>query len=451
MEPEEDLRSPLKAHRVGRAMALMAVSLLAIGIATITYAYPQLSHGPARQSPAASAHAGAASYQLAAIDFVNPSTGWVVVELSNHDFAVLHTADAGRTWERQLTGPGGDIGEYARFFDSRDGVLVMLGPQAVMFQTRDAGKTWSRDDLQFGGGHVVFADFVDARHEWLLVQVAPDPSAPAAQVLYRTSDGGVTWVDLGDPVAPQDAAFRIVFADPFRGWLYSVSGGPYAYTTADGGASWRRVPLPAPSGAWPTASSGSPSPEEFFVAASPTTGAGVVATVIPIAPPNRRSADGETLLGYPPFTVRAFDGGGAVTYVYTTFGDSRPYRYTGVLSGAGQVIAPIATGQVELSSLDGGSSWKAAAVPSGYGAFGFADALDWWWVGAGTSATSSDGGITWTSTRPLGVPAPLPGSLQILDADHAWFGTMVGPTPFLQTTSDGGHEWQTVRLPAPTP
>jgi len=86
-------------------------------------------------------------------------------------------------------------------------------------------------------------------------------------------------------------------------------------------------------------------------------------------------------------------------------------------------------------------------VPSAYGAIGYADALDWWWVGAGAWATSSDGGVTWTGLRPLSVPAPLPGSLEVLDADHAWFGTMGSTTPLLQTTDDGGHEWRAVSLP----
>jgi photosystem II stability/assembly factor-like uncharacterized protein len=42
----------------------------------------------------------------------------------------------------------------------------------------------------------------------------------------------------------------------------------------------------------------------------------------------------------------------------------------------------------------------------------------------------------------------LPGSLQVVDADHAWFGTTVDAVPLLETTSDGGHEWTSVRLPA---
>jgi photosystem II stability/assembly factor-like uncharacterized protein len=447
MEPDEELRpSTPGAGRIRRAIALMAVSVVAIAIATVAYAHPQSSVGSSRPQAAPAV----ASYQLAAIDFVNPSTGWIVAELSNSDFAVLHTSDAGSSWTRQLSGRGGDMGEYARFFDTHNGVVVLLGPQAIMFQTSDGGTTWSRGDLQAGGGQVVSADFIDAWHGWLLIEVS-NLGGPVTEALYRTEDGGATWLDVGDPVTAPNTAIRAVFRDPLHGWLYSLSSEPFAYSTADGGATWGRVALPQPPAGWPSAPAGSLGHEEFFVAARPTTGAGVAATVIPIAPPKGRSADGATFLGYPPLTVRSFDGGGSVMYVYTTLADVSPYRYTNILSEAGQVVTPNASAQVELSSLDGGSTWKTADMPSTDGAFGFTDALDWWWIGSGAWATSSDGGVTWTGRHPLGVLAPLPGSLQVLDPDHAWFAGMAGIRPVLETTADGGYEWTMVTLPAVTP
>ncbi|OLC25784.1 MAG: hypothetical protein AUG06_04045 [Actinobacteria bacterium 13_1_20CM_2_65_11] len=447
MEADEDLRMPLKRGRIERAFALMAISVVAIGIATFNYVQPRVSSVSTPRPPAD------AGYQLAAIHFVDPSTGWVVAELPSHAFVVLHTKDSGRSWMQQLMGSGGDIGEYA-YFDRSHVVLVTLGPHAVIFQTGNAGEAWSRSEIRMDGGKVLSADFIDASTGWLLVQSAAGPIEAPFETLYGTFDGGTTWRSLGDPVVAGDWAYRAVFADSDRGWLFSLSSGPYAYRTADGGESWQRVPLPGPGAGWPVAPPWSLSPERFFVGANITAGAGVMATVVPIAPPHGRSADGLTLLAYPPFTVRAFDGGGAVTYVYTTFGDTRPYRYTSILSEAGQMIAPLASGQVELSSLDGGSNWRNADVPSAYGALGFTDALDWWWIGGGAWATSSDGGITWGRTRLIGVLPPLPGSLQILDPDHAWFGAMAGNRSMLEMTSDGGYEWTAISLPPiakPTP
>jgi len=447
MEPEEDLRAPLKRGRIERALALMAVSVLAIGVAAFTYVQPRFSFGsdtthggPASQPPAD------AAYQLAAIHFVDSSTGWLVAELPSHAFIVLHTRNSGRSWTPQLTGSGGEVGEYA-YFDRSHGIVVTLGPNAMIFQTSNAGATWSRSEIRQGGGNVVSADFIDELNGWLLVQSPTGPNATFVETLYRTLDGGTTWLGLGNPVVAGDRAYRAVFADRDRGWLFSLSSGPYAYRTANGGTSWQRVPLPGPGAGWPVAPPWSLSPERFFVGASITAGAGVMAVVVPVAPPKGRSADGMTVLAYPPLTVRAFDGGGAVTYVYTTFGDWSPYRYTSILSESGQVIAPMASSQVELSSLDGGSTWTNAEVPSAYGALGFTDALNWWWIGGGAWATSSDGGVTWGRTRLIGVLPPLPGSLQILDADHAWFGAMAGGRPMLEMTTDGGYEWTAISLP----
>lgn len=427
----------------------MAVSVLVIGTATVVYTHPQLLHDFGRQAAADAVHVPAASYQLAALDFVDTSTGWVVAELPSHDFAVLHTTNAGRSWTRQLSGIEGDIGEYAKFFDRLHGVVVVLGRQAQLCSTRDGGKTWGCDSLQEAGGYVLSAGFVDPVEGWLLVQ-EESSGGDTTEGLFHTTDGGKTWINQGDPVPAPDWAFRIVFADPLRGWLYSLSSGPNAYTTADGGITWRRVALPAPPGGWPVAPAGSPIPEKFFVAASPTQGPGVAAAVVPIAPPKGRKVGG-ILTGYPPLSIRAFDGGVLVTAVYTTFGDMSPYRYSAILSEGGQVLIPTAPQEVELSSLDGGKSWEIAAVPSEFGTFGYVDPTDWWWIGAGAWATSSDGGVTWTRIPNLRTLAPLPGSLRIIDLDDAWFASMNGTMPVLETTHDGGRTWRTVDLPRLTP
>src|SRR3981081_37675 len=101
MESEEELRSPLRPGRTGRALALMAVSILVIGVATIAYAHPDLL--PVRGGqPAGPALPRVASYRLAAIVSVNPATAGVVAELTNHDFALLNTVNGGDSWTRQL-------------------------------------------------------------------------------------------------------------------------------------------------------------------------------------------------------------------------------------------------------------------------------------------------------------------------------------------------------------
>jgi len=62
-----------------------------------------------------------------------------------------------------------------------------------------------------------------------------------------------------------------------------------------------------------------------------------------------------------------------------------------------------------------------------------------------------DGGVTWTGESNLRTLAPLPGSLRIIDRDDAWFASMNGTTPVLETTYDGGRTWRIVDLPGITP
>ena len=54
-------------------------------------------------------------YQLAAVDFVSPTTGWVAATLDSGSYALLRTTDAGQSWSRQLTGATDQRTVYLRF------------------------------------------------------------------------------------------------------------------------------------------------------------------------------------------------------------------------------------------------------------------------------------------------------------------------------------------------
>jgi photosystem II stability/assembly factor-like uncharacterized protein len=242
-----------------------------------------------------------------------------------------------------------------------------------------------------------------------------------------------------------DWAYRVLFATPTTGWLYTESVGPYAYKTADGGASWSRVALPKPAGGWPAARGGAISTGEFFVAVHPTAGAGVTATVVAVAPGDGRSPASGVVLGYPPLRVATWDGGRPVTHVYA---DVSPDRYSSIEhANPGALAGAQPTAQLQLSSVDAGSSWNAIDPPLASGAVGYVDALNWWWIGSGAQSITSDAGRTWTRVSAIGVAGPLPGSLQFIDATHAWFGAMAGGRPLLEATDDGGFHWRMILLP----
>jgi photosystem II stability/assembly factor-like uncharacterized protein len=437
-----DYDLPVKPSRARRGIGLISISLLVIGLTGLAYLHPSMGATASPVAPAVPA-----TYQLASVDFVSPTTGWFAATFDSGRFAVMNTTDAGHHWARQLAGDVGSAGVYVNFFDSTDGVVAVLGSQAVIYRTADGGRRWSANPIRGGVAYLTSVSsmsFADALHGWLLLST---PTVASGAELLRTNDGGAEWTNLGSPAVGNDLVYRVHFSNPQVGWLDSLSARPYAYKSSDGGATWRQVPLPAPRGGWPATG-------EFFVGAQATQGIGVIATVASFAPPSGRSGIGATVIAYPPLTVRAFDGGVPVSYVYVTFVDTISNSSWSAAdtknrsASTSQVQAP---NQVQLGSLDGGSTWKVIAPPNAPGAIGYSDAHDWWWIGSGAWSTSSDGGTTWTPYRNLGVVQPLSGSLQLLDARHAWFGAMAGTRAVLENTSDGGTHWQMTILPALKP
>ncbi|MEO8744380.1 MAG: hypothetical protein ABI334_08120 [Candidatus Dormiibacterota bacterium] len=441
-EPEADVEPAARSARANRALTFIAASVIAVVAAAIVYVHPTLSPGAGQASVAVPPDA---AYQLSAVDFISPTEGWVVATFEAGRFAILHTQDAGGSWQRQLSGPTDRIGVYINFFDSNDGVFALIGPRSLVYRTSDGGSTWSSEPTLNVATYVLSAAFVDSDHGWLLVRTAAGASGPSD--LFRTQDGGLTWSNLGPPVPGSDQALRVAFTNQDVGWLDTVSSRPYAYRSRDAGATWRQMPLPAPHGGWPAAG-------EFFVAAQPTQGAGVVATVAGFALTVGRSGVGERVLAYPPLTVQGYDGGVPVKYNYATFTDTIPtsdLRAVALRDGAWSSSQAQAPNQVQLGSLDGGATWSAIAPPSALGAIGYSDARNWWWIGSGAWSRSSDGGSTWTPLRSLAVPLPIAGSLQVLDLNHAWYGAMAGTRALLETTDDGGIDWRMLILPPVNP
>ncbi len=192
---------------------------------------------------------------------IDMSRGYAVSGEDSEREQLLSTSDGGRHW-RDVTpgrgsihpsGPVTVIGKTLLFSTTvRQGVFAVE-------QSNDGGRTWRRS-LPFRDAHGLGAGqplAVDGRHLYLAV----DEGAAAGsqrEALYTSSDGGVRWRFVSRttwsypprgalPFGCDKSGFG--FGTTTRGWAggYCAGGLPFFYRTDDGGRTWRRQSLPAPS------------------------------------------------------------------------------------------------------------------------------------------------------------------------------------------------------------
>ncbi len=111
-------------------------------------------------------------------------------------------------------------------------------------RSTDGGQTWASGSFNAGTGlSEVFA--IDANTCWAVFNTGSN------QGLYKTEDGGATWVKKGDAYGSGSFANVIHFFNDNDGFAEGdpLDGYFELYTTNDGGESWTRVPeanIPAP-------------------------------------------------------------------------------------------------------------------------------------------------------------------------------------------------------------
>lgn len=124
------------------------------------------------------------------VQFVSAEDGFLVVRMSGDSTqtAVYITNDGGDTW--QLT-PTLIPNAGASDFLSAQEAIIYNGEQ--FYVTRDAGRTWTTvsPDIVFGDSFATM-EFVNLNSGWILTV------ANEKRSLYRTHDGGATWL----PVTP---------------------------------------------------------------------------------------------------------------------------------------------------------------------------------------------------------------------------------------------------------
>jgi len=158
-----------------------------------------------------------ATKHLFAVDALGNDLAWAV----GFEGTVVHTADGGKTWERQQPPVQQDFYDV-RFTAPQHGWIV--GKYGTVLKTTDGGRTWVQQ--QSGTEQRLFdAHFVDENTGWVVGTMG---------TILHTADGGKRWVSQG---WKEDKYYNAVyFIDRQRGWLV----GEYSaiYHTEDGGMTW---------------------------------------------------------------------------------------------------------------------------------------------------------------------------------------------------------------------
>ena len=365
------------------------------------------------------------------IAFSSAATGWAVLQVPASGVIPLYqTTDGGKTWaQASLPMPKGvslsntQINAIAppTFFDPKDGVfsatLVDFSTSAgdkdvtVVWRTQDGGATWMPEMTPATGAslNLSFA----SPQTWFLLN---------SKGLRVTTDAGTNWrlVNVSQPPAGGLGKYNIDFLSSSTGFAWTDMS--QFWTTKDGGSTWTSVT--------PTVSSGG-------------SNGGTASTQ------SGRSASSSQASAAP--------------------SPPTPDWIHMITAGVGWGTAP----GIVLRTTDGGATWIDVSPPGNLGSLGaiggyppgggaaFLNSTDAWVATISTAVhdgsnavevqSTDDGGKTWTgNVLPVGTNTSPPGVLlSFLDQHDGWALVLMGaegPTQFseLLHTTDGGVKWQVV-------
>jgi len=159
------------------------------------------------------------SQDLLAVAFPTEKDGWA----SGRWGTILHTADGGMSWERQVSGTDFTLISVS-FADARTGWIV--GDNGTILHTRDAGKTWAQQKSPVQS-YLMGVHFATPSKGWAVGE---------RTTILNTTDGGKTWKEQ---FKDEDYILKSVsFCDENNGWAVGEYG--LIYHTTDGGATWTK-------------------------------------------------------------------------------------------------------------------------------------------------------------------------------------------------------------------
>ncbi len=195
---------------------------------------------------------------LVKIAMLDENNGWGI-----SDTAVLRTTNGGASWYNLTPANAGKLGFFvaSSFVDTQHAWILVPDQndmlKGMLFRTSDGGVTWSGGAVPFGGGDM---HFLDAQHGWMMASLGAGAGSMGVSIL-QTGDGGVSWSqtytndpnqkDAGTSLPLGGLKDGLTPVDMQVAWLGGVTYAPgviYLYQTQDGGTSWTQATVKVPAG-----------------------------------------------------------------------------------------------------------------------------------------------------------------------------------------------------------
>jgi len=163
---------------------------------------------------------------LTGVHFHDKKLGWVV----GHDATILRTADGGETWDRVYYDPEEESPLFDIWFrDAENGFAA--GAYGLFLVTADGGTTWTRqtvDEDEYNDFHLHHI----ARSETGRLYMAAE-----AGTIYRSDDGGRTWLSLPSPY--EGSFFGTLPLQEDALLLFGLRG--HMFRSEDAGDTWQEI------------------------------------------------------------------------------------------------------------------------------------------------------------------------------------------------------------------